>query len=356
MSSDARFLRALACENVDRVPVWIMRQAGRYLPEYLKVRQKAGSFLNLCKTPGLAAEVTLQPLKRFPLDAAIIFSDILTIPDAYGLGLHFEENEGPVFVKPIQSLNDVQQLPLLEPEKDLNYVMEAIALVREKLSKNIPLIGFAGSPWTLATYMVEGAASKHFNLIKRFRYQTPEVLHLLLKHLTLSVSDYLYAQSKAGADVLMLFDTWGGILNVQDYPVFSMNYIKEVIANLRARQKLHTPIIVFTKNGGQMLSTMADSGCDAIGLDWTADLRVARKVLENRKVALQGNLDPGVLYAPKTVIRQKVQEILEIFNGAPGHIFNLGHGIPKDAPIDAVHAMIEAVQDLSPTFCSTPRK
>ncbi len=341
MTTD-RFLRALRREYVDRTPIWLMRQAGRYLPEYRRIRAQAGNFLNLVKTPELACEVTLQPLKRFPLDAAIIFSDILTIPDAMGLGLHFVENEGPRFERPLRFREDILALKLPEVETQLRYVMEAIRLTRRELADKVPLIGFSGSPWTLATYMIEGGSSKHFGLIKRWLYTDPESIHHLLRLLTQAVADYLAAQIKAGAQVVMLFDTWGGILTQRDYRDCSLDYMTQVIHRLR-KQFSAVPIILFTKNGGQWLEFMAISGCDAIGLDWTTDLRAAR-IRVDGKVALQGNMDPALLYASPQRIQQEVREILDRFGPGPGHIFNLGHGVLPDTPPEHVAALVEAVQ------------
>lgn len=373
MHVNKRLIQALLCEKVDRTPVWIMRQAGRYLPEYREIRERAGNFLTLCKTPELACQVTLQPLQRFPLDAAILFSDILTIPDAYGLGLYFEEGEGPCFKKPIRTLTDIQALPTIDPEIELRYVMDTIRMLQHELGGKLPLIGFAGSPWTIATYMVEGKASKNFNSIRRLGYQEPEILHQLLQHLSQSITDYLSAQIASGVDVVMLFDTWGGILNKQDYLTFSLQYMSNIIQELQKftkQKKLKKiPIILFTKNGGQHLLEIANSQCDAIGLDWTANLQKARQLLDDsiregktegkiegeiegktqenieRKIALQGNLDPAVLYAKPSVIQQAVKKVLAEHQDKPGHIFNLGHGIPSDVSLDSVYALIEAVQE-----------
>jgi uroporphyrinogen decarboxylase len=340
--SNHRFLQALRRQAVDRTPVWLMRQAGRYLPEYRRLRAQAKNFLTMVKTPELACEITLQPLARFPLDAAIIFSDILTIPDAMGLGLHFVENEGPRFSKPLRSQEDIQALRLPEMEA-LNYVMDAIRLTRRELADKAPLIGFSGSPWTLATYMIEGGGSKNFSLIKRWLYTDPESLHQLLRLLTQAVANYLLAQINAGAQAVMLFDTWGGILSLRDYRDCSLDYMTQIIRLLHAQQAQAVPIILFTKNGGQWLEDMAESGCDALGIDWMTDLKQAR-LRVGTKVALQGNMDPSILYAPPQRIAREVAEILQSYGPGPGHIFNLGHGMLPDVPVEHVAALVEAVQ------------
>lgn len=339
--SNHRFLRALRRENVDKTPIWLMRQAGRYLPEYRRLRARAKNFLTMVKTPELACEITLQPLARFPLDAAIIFSDILTIPDAMGLGLHFIENEGPRFANPLRTREDINALHLPAAD-ELSYVMEAIRLTRRELADKVPLIGFSGSPWTLATYMIEGGASKNFSLIKRWLFTDPEGLHQLLQLLAQAVADYLLAQIDAGAQTVMIFDTWGGILTPRDYCACSLEYMKEIIHLLRAQSAI--PIILFTKNGGQWLEIMADSGCDALGIDWMTDLKQARHRVGN-KVALQGNMDPSLLYAPPQRIQQEVTEILQNYGEGPGHIFNLGHGMLPDIPVEHVAALVEAVHN-----------
>ncbi len=342
----SRFLRALRREPVDKTPIWLMRQAGRYLPEYRQMRADAGDFLTLCKTPELACEVTLQPLRRFDLDAAIVFSDILTIPDAMGLGLHFIENEGPKFAKPIRSAADIHRLAVPDMDKELRYVMDTLRLVREKLADEIPLIGFSGSPWTLATYMVEGGASKTFSQIKRWLFASPQQLHNLLTVLAKAVEEYLVAQVAAGAQAVMIFDTWGGILTPRDYEEFSLRYMKQIITGFRQRTAVKpTPIILFTKNGGQWLDTMADSGCDALGIDWMTDLAWARAKV-GHKVALQGNMDPAILYADPARIEQEVATILSSYGKGSGHIFNLGHGIQQDTPVENVSVLVEAVHRL----------
>lgn len=345
-----RLLRALLRQPVDRTPVWIMRQAGRYLPEYRAIRAQAGDFLTLCKTPDLACEVTLQPLRRFDLDAAIIFSDILTIPDAMGLGLYFSEGEGPRFQHPLRGQADIAKLRVPDPEVDLRYVMDAIRLCRQQLPENIPLLGFAGSPWTLATYMVEGGASKDFRVIKRLLFQEPATLHTLLKLLARAVAAYLNAQIAAGAQAIMLFDTWGGVLSTSDYQLFSLAYMREIIAQLtREHEGRPVPVVVFTKGGGQWLETIAASGCDAVGLDWTVDMAQAKNRI-GKQVALQGNVDPALLYATPERIRREVATVLEAYGSGSGHIFNLGHGIAQDAPPEHVQVLVDAVHTLSEPY------
>lgn len=342
-----RFLRALMRQPVDRTPVWMMRQAGRYLPEYRATRAQAGDFLSLCKNTPLACEVTLQPLERFPLDAAILFSDILTIPDALGLGLYFETGEGPKFRNVIRSEADVDALPSLKAEVDLDYVMNAVSTIRRELNGRVPLIGFSGSPWTLATYMIEGGSSKDFREAKKLMYGQPEVMHRLLDHLADSVIDYLNGQIRAGAQVVQIFDTWGGVLSSWAYQEFSLAYMKKIADGLiREADGRRVPLIIFTKNGGQWLETMAESGADALGLDWTTDIGNARARVGDR-VALQGNMDPSMLYAPKERIREEVADILKRYGSGPGHIFNLGHGITPDVDPEHAGAFIEAVVELS---------
>jgi uroporphyrinogen decarboxylase len=342
------FLRALRCQPVARTPVWIMRQAGRYLPEYRKIREQAGDFLNLCKNPELACEVTLQPLRRYALDAAILFSDILTIPDAMGLGLYFSEGEGPGFKNPIQDVQAIKNLRLPEVADSLGYVMDAVRLIRREMPKEIPLIGFAGSPWTLACYMVEGCSNKAFKKILKLIYNEPEAAHLLLDKLTLSVVDYLIEQIKSGVNVVMLFDTWGGLLSFENYQNFSLRSMHQIVQHIKAYDP-NIPVILFTKGGGQWLETMALTGCDALGLDWTCDLGEARKRVGNQ-VALQGNLDPAVLLSSKKCIQEQVQKVLASFGHGFGHVFNLGHGITPDVPPEHVAAMVDAVHEFSPFY------
>lgn len=349
MSND-RLIKALLRQPVDRTPVWIMRQAGRYLPEYRATREKAGDFLTLCKTPELACEVTLQPLRRFPLDAAIIFSDILTIPDAMGLGLSIEEGRGPVLENPVRSAAAIDRLHVPDPEAETGYVMDAIRLVRRELAGTVPLIGFAGSPWTLATYMVEGGGSREFSRVKTLMYDQPDALHRLLRILADSVTLYLNAQIAAGAQAVMLFDTWGGALSPGDYRAVSLEYMKDITAGLAGPTgESPVPVILFTKGGGGWLEEIAASGCQAVGLDWTVDIGEARARVGDR-VALQGNLDPSVLYASPEHIREQVAAILESFGHGPGHVFNLGHGIHPGIDPAHVAVMVDAVHEMSARY------
>jgi len=343
-------IRALLRQPTDRTPVWMMRQAGRYLPEYRRVRELAGSFMGLCTNPELACEVTLQPLERYPLDAAILFSDILTIPDAMGLGLTFVEGEGPRFSHPVRRAEDIRNLPIPDPEQSLGYVMAAVRLIKRELQGRVPLIGFSGSPWTLATYMVEGGSSRDFRRIKGLLYEDPTLLHALLTRLADAVALYLNAQIAAGVDAVMIFDTWGGALAHHHYRSFSLDYAARVAGRLN-RETAHRriPAVFFTKGGGQWLNAMASAGFDALGLDWTTDLGEARARVGDR-VALQGNLDPMTLYASRDVIRDEVHRVLQEYGRAPGHVFNLGHGILPDVDPEHAGAMIAAVHELSPAF------
>jgi len=342
-----RFLRALRREAVDVTPVWMMRQAGRYLPEYRETRGKAGNFMNLCQNPELACEVTLQPLERFPLDAAILFSDILTIPDAMGLGLYFEEGEGPRFQHTVTDEAAVAKLAVPDPHDELRYVTDAVSLIRRELDGRVPLIGFSGSPWTLATYMVEGGSSKTFSFIKGMMYSRPDLLHRILNVLAESVSVYLAAQIEAGAQAVMVFDTWGGSLSPATYREFSLAYMTKIVDKLKADAATRdVPVVLFTKGGGQWLEAMADSGCDALGLDWTTDLSDARARVGDR-VALQGNIDPCVLYASPDTIREQVAITLASFGSGNGHVFNLGHGIHPEVNPEHAAALVEAVHTLS---------
>ena len=343
-----RFLRALKRQPVDVTPVWIMRQAGRYLPEYRATRGRAGDFRTLCTTPELACEVTLQPLVRFPLDAAIIFSDILTIPDAMGLGLYFTEGEGPAFRRAVRSAQDIDALGVPDPETELRYVMDAIRLVRRELAGRVPLIGFSGSPWTLATYMVEGASSRDFGRVKRMLFDEPELLKRLLQLLTQSVVSYLAAQAAAGAQALMVFDTWGGALTPRDYRDFSLHYMTEVVRALRQAAP-DVPVILFTKNGGQWLEAMAATQAHALGVDWTTDLATARARVGDR-VALQGNMDPAVLYASPERIEAEVASVLQSYGAGPGLVFNLGHGIPQHIDPEKVTVFVDAVHTQSRAY------
>jgi len=342
-----RLLRALRRESVDRTPIWIMRQAGRYLPEYRKARAEAGGFLTLCKTPELACEVALQPLRRFELDAAILFSDILTIPDAMGLGLTIDEGVGPRFSSPIGSHADIKKLPELDICTDLQYVLDAVRMIRNALNDSVPLIGFSGSPWTLVTYMVEGGSSKDFQRVKSMIHNQPNSAHLLLQKVTDAVISYLIEQVLAGAQSLMIFDTWGGVLATRDYRDFSLQYMVKIVEILKSgSQTNNTPIILFTKGGSNWLEDIADTGCDAVGLDWTISLKEAKRRIGNR-VALQGNLDPTVLYASDIKVKTEVLSILREFGADDGHIFNLGHGIYPSINPDRVKTLIDTVHQES---------
>lgn len=344
------FLRALLKQPVERTPIWMMRQAGRYLPEYREVRAKAGSFMQLCTNPELACEVTIQPLERFGFDAAILFSDILTIPDAMGLGLSFSEGEGPQFAHPVRTAADVAKLPIPDPEQELRYVIDAVRLIKKNLNGRVPLIGFSGSPWTLATYMVEGRSSKSFQKVKGMMFEEPQLMHRMLDKLAQSVASYLNAQIAAGADAVMVFDTWGGMLSHDDYLEFSLRYARQVRELLNAgRDGKRIPTILFTKGGGLWLEAMADSGYDALGLDWQTDIGQARARVGDR-VALQGNMDPITLYANPEVIREKVATVLGGYGHGSGHVFNLGHGILPDIDPEHVRAMVDAVRELSPQY------
>ncbi len=345
-----RFLRALLRQPVDVTPVWMMRQAGRYLPEYRATRAKAGGFMDLCMNAELACEVTLQPLERYPLDAAILFSDILTIPDAMGLGLSFGEGEGPRFAKPVRTERDIEALPIPDAEKDLGYVMNAVRVIRRELNGRVPLIGFSGSPWTLATYMVEGGSSKDFRRIKTMAYDQPQLLHLLLDKLAQSVTTYLNGQIEAGAQAVQIFDTWGGSLSHAAYREFSLAYMQKIVNGLiREREGRKIPVILFTKGGGQWLEAIADTGCDAAGLDWTTDIGQARARVGDR-LALQGNMDPTVLYASPAAIRAEVARILACYGKGSGHVFNLGHGITPEVSPEHAGAFIEAVHEYSAQY------
>jgi uroporphyrinogen decarboxylase len=333
-------LRALARQPTPHTPVWLMRQAGRYLPEYNATRAKAGSFLALAKTPELATEVTLQPLERFPLDAAILFSDILTIPDAMGLGLHFTEGEGPRFERPLRDERAIAALAAPDPAQELGYVLEAVRQSRRALGGRVPLIGFSGSPFTLACYMIEGAGSDDWRSVKAMRYSRPELLHRVLEVNTRAVIAYLRAQVEAGIEVAMIFDTWGGTLAHEDYVPFSLEYTRRIV------RELTVPTILFAKAGNPWLAHMMASGVSAVGLDWTCDARAARKLAAGR-VALQGNLDPAALLAPEKALRAAARTVLDAFGPAPGHIFNLGHGISPATPVAAVAALVDEVRAYS---------
>lgn len=337
------FLRALLREPVDYTPVWLMRQAGRYLPEYCETRKRAGSFLQLCKDPGLACEVTLQPLARYGLDAAILFSDILTVPDAMGLGLYFADGEGPKFERPLRSEWEIRDLQAPDPNVHLRYVMDAVAEIRRALADSVPLIGFSGSPFTLACYMIEGGGSDDFRTVKTMLFDRPDLLHRILEVTTTAVTDYLNAQIEAGAQAVQIFDTWGGALPAHAYREFSLSYMERIIADLTKRHDgERVPSIVFTKGGGQWLEAIADIGCDAIGLDWTTDIGEARKRVGD-KVALQGNMDPMALFASGEAIQKEARRILDSYGSGSGHVFNLGHGISQYTPPERVSALVEAV-------------
>lgn len=338
-----RLLKALRREPVDCTPVWVMRQAGRYLPEYRETRQQAGDFMALCHNAELACEVTMQPLRRFPLDAAILFSDILTIPDAMGLGLYFETGEGPRFRKAVRTEEDVKALAA-PPEGSLDYVMNAVKTIISALNGSVPLLGFSGSPWTLATYMVEGGASKDFRYIKSMLYNQPEVLSQLLSLLADTVADYLLAQIQEGVSAVQIFDTWGGLLPTPSYQAFSLKYTQQVIKAVKAKSDV--PILLYTKHGGQWLELMADAGVDALSIDWTIPLASAQTRVGDR-VALQGNLDPDVLLCGPDATRKAVQELMANRKHAEGHIFNLGHGISQYAQPESVAALVDAVHSFS---------
>jgi uroporphyrinogen decarboxylase len=337
-------LRALLRQPTPRRPIWLMRQAGRYLPEYRSARARAGNFLAMCTNPQIACEITLQPVVRYPLDAAILFSDILTIPHAMNLGLEFEAGEGPKFERPVRSAADIDRLGIPDPGRELKYVADAVTLVRRELDGRIPLIGFAGSPWTVATYMVEGGGSKAFGHIKRMMYAAPRELHRLLELLAKATVLYLNAQIAAGAQAVMLFDTWGGILTPAQYQEFSLRHMAHVVAELtREAEGRRVPSIVFTKGGGAWLDKIAAIGCDAAGVDWTTDLKTARQSVGDR-VALQGNLDPAALFAPPESLRAETVRVLESYGPGPGHVFNLGHGITPDVDPERVAILIDTVR------------
>ncbi len=345
-----RFLRALMREPVDLTPVWMMRQAGRYLPEYRASRSRAGSFMDLCTNPELACEVTLQPLERYPLDAAILFSDILTIPDAMGLGLYFETGEGPRFRKTVSSAADVEALPVVDTKKDLAYVLDAVTTIRRELNGRVPLIGFSGSPWTLATYMIEGGSSKDFRKAKAMAYNEPEVMLSLLDKLVKSVTNYLNEQILAGAQAVQIFDTWGGSLSNDAYELFSLAPMQKIVDGLiKEHQGRRIPVILFTKGGGLWLEKMANTGATALGLDWTMDIHDAKQRVGD-KVALQGNMDPAILYASPDRIRAEVGRILQRFGTGSGHVFNLGHGITPEVDPEHAGVFINAVHELSARY------
>ena len=343
-------LRALLREKTDYTPVWLMRQAGRYLPEYKATRQRAGSFLGLCRNPDYATEVTLQPLERFPLDAAILFSDILTVPDAMGLGLYFTDGEGPKFERTVRDEAAVAKLAVPDIDATLRYVTDAVTQIRRALDGSVPLIGFSGSPWTLACYMVEGEGSEDHRNVKAMAYRRPDLVHRILEVNAQVVTQYLNAQIASGAQAVMLFDTWGGALSAAAYKTFSLAYMARVVAGLaREHEGRRVPVVLFTKGGGLWLEDMADTGCDAIGVDWTIELSAARARV-GKKVALQGNLDPAVLFADAASIEREVAQVLASYGPGAGHVFNLGHGISQFTPPENVAALVQAVHALSPAY------
>ena len=344
------FLKTLLREKTPYTPAWIMRQAGRYLPEYRKTRKQAGSFLDLCKNKDFATEVTMQPLERYPnLDAAILFSDILTVPDAMGLGLYFDEGEGPKFKNPLQDEKAVQKLDIPDVEEKLSYVFNAVSSIKEALKNRVPLIGFSGSPWTLATYMVEGKGRTDFLKIKKMLYSRPDLIDHILKINTETITKYLACQIDAGADVVMIFDSWGGALAHSEYESHSLNYMKVIISNLNLLGYQDTPKIIFTKGGGQWIEAQANSGADALGVDWQTDLGPARKLV-NDKVALQGNLDPAILLSNPKSIEVAVKRVLDDYGYGEGHIFNLGHGITQFTPPENLQALLETVRNHSAKY------
>ncbi len=343
LPTNDRFLRALRREPADTTPIWVMRQAGRYLPEYRATRERAGSFMALAQNPEYACEVTLQPLQRFDLDAAILFSDILTIPDAMGLGLSFAAGEGPQFDRPVRNAADIARLAVPDMDGELRYVMDALRLIRRELRNRVPLIGFSGSPWTLACYMVEGQGSKDFATLKAMCWNQPKLAHRLLDTLARAVATYLIAQAAAGAQVLMVFDTWGGLLGPAPFREFSLRYMAQIVAHLQADSaSREMPVILFSKGAATHLAALADTGCGGLGVDWTVDLADAR-VAVNGKVALQGNLDPAILRASPEVIRREVRAVMDSYGNHPGHVFNLGHGITPEVDPEHVKVLVDEV-------------
>lgn len=350
MLKNDTILKTLRGEKTPYTPVWIMRQAGRYLPEYRETRKNAGSFLDLCKNKDFATEVTLQPLDRYPLlDAAILFSDILTIPDAMGLGLYFADGEGPKFERPLTNEKEVHKLDVPDVEKDLAYVFDAVKSIKQALNERVPLLGFAGSPWTLATYMIEGQGGTDFLNIKKMLYARPDLLHHILKITAESVSQYLSFQIKAGADAVMIFDSWGGALADNEYEPFSLNYMKVIINNLNIMGHESTPKILFTKGGGQWLDKQLQSGADALGLDWQTNIKQAKAIVKDQ-VTLQGNMDPSILLSDTKAIEKNVMSILDDYGHGERHIFNLGHGITQFTPPENVSCMLEAVRNHSQQY------
>jgi uroporphyrinogen decarboxylase len=336
------FMRALRRESTPRTPIWMMRQAGRYLPEYRATRARAGSFLDLAGNPELACEVTLQPIERYGFDAAILFSDILILPHEMGLGLAFEPGEGPWFERPVRSPADIAALPMPDPNDDTGYVMDAVRLIRQSLPSGTPLIGFAGSPWTVATYMIEGRSSKDFATAKKLLLTEPEAAHQLMNHLADATATYLAAQVAAGADALMIFDSWGGALSPRLYREFSLASQQRIVEQLNITCP-NTPLILFGKGCGQHLESLADTGCAGLGVDWTMDMGEAKRRVGDR-VALQGNLDPAVMLTSPEIVAQEARRVLESFGDGPGHIFNLGHGITPEVDPDNVRVLVETVK------------
>lgn len=342
------FLRACKRQNVERTPIWIMRQAGRYLPQYRAVRAKA-DFLTMCKTPELAAEVTIQPVDIIGVDAAILFSDILVIPEAMGMHLEMNEGKGPVFPNPIRTVDDAKTLKDIDPTKELKYVLDAVALTKKQLDNRVPLIGFSGSPWTLLTYMVEGKGSKNFSEVKKLIYNNPELAHAILDKLAKTVADYLSAKIEAGCNAVQIFDTWGGILSQKDFEEFSLGYVEKIISQIRRKDE---PIIFFAKGVHFELNKLANIGADVLGFDWTMDLGEVRKQVGD-KVALQGNMDPTVLYANKNYIREEAKRVLKSYGKGNGHIFNLGHGILPDVDPENAKALVQFVKEESIKYHKT---
>ena len=350
MPLNNNFLKTLKQQNTPYTPSWMMRQAGRYLPEYRKTRKNAGSFLDLCKNKDFATEVTMQPLERFPnLDAAILFSDILTVPDAMGLGLYFVDGEGPNFKYPLKDESAIHKLDIPDVEEILGYVFKAVSAIKKALNNQLPLIGFAGSPWTLATYMVEGKGGTDFINLKKMMYSRPDLIHHILKVTAEAVSRYLIGQIKAGADVIMIFDSWGGSLAHHEYESHSLNYMKVIINNLNMSGYEDIPKIIFTKGGGQWIEKQIESGADALGLDWQTDIGVAKEIANN-KVSLQGNLDPAILLSTPEVVERETKKVLDNYGHGESHIFNLGHGITQFTPPENVTVMLETVRSYSPQF------
>ncbi len=352
MLKNDRYIKAVLSQPVDKTPVWMMRQAGRYLPEYRELRAQAGDFMSLCTNPELACEVTLQPLRRFNLDAAILFSDILTIPDAMGLGLHFKTGEGPAFNNPVSCVEDINKLYVPDIFDKLKYVTDAVSTIRTNLKDETPLIGFSGSPWTLATYMVEGGTTKNFGKVKGMMFSEPQAMHQMLDILAKSVIAYLNAQIESGAQAVMIFDTWGGVLSTRDYQAFSLNYMQQIVDGLiREKNGITIPVTLYTKGGAGWLKQMASTGADCIGLDWTIDIDQARKLIGD-KVSLQGNMDPCILYSTPELIENEVADILSKFGQGSGHVFNLGHGIHPGINPDNVKAYVDAVHQHSEQYHS----